>query len=172
VDGASTASDHIEPFPNDFWKLLVADPVIFRVSHLKGVSFLGDEHSTDLGAVATRGLVSDQSTSAFPDSSARFHRKVIILDFDHDTVWKTAPPSVLKLMMDWPDPKISVPSWRVRVKPVFVGRHRRSKADGQLDHWVWKVEPVRSLVATVVSDILIRSSSSGSDSYFRSKRVF
>jgi hypothetical protein len=90
---------------------LVADPVIFRVSHLKGVPFLGNEYSTNLGgAVATRELVSDQSTSAFPDSSARFNMKVIILDFDHDTVWKTASPSVLKLPLDWPDTKVSVPS--------------------------------------------------------------
>jgi hypothetical protein len=120
--GASTASDHVEPFPNDFWKLLIADPVIFRVIHLKGVPFLGDEVGTNLGAVATRGLVSDQSTSAFPNSSARFHRKVIILDFDHDTVWKTAPPSVLKLPVDWPDTKVSVLSWRVRLKPAFAGQ--------------------------------------------------
>jgi hypothetical protein len=119
-----------------FWKLLVADPVIFRVSHLKGVPFLGDEHSTNLGAVATRGLVSDQSTSAFPDSSARFHRKVIILDFDHDIVWKTAPPSVLKLPVDCQIPKYQFHPGESELNPLPWDSHRRSKADGQLDHWV------------------------------------
>jgi hypothetical protein len=71
---------------------------------------LGDvrslEHSANSGAVATRGLASDQNTSASPDSSAHFHRKVIILKLDHNTVLKTAPPSVLMLPVDWPPTKV------------------------------------------------------------------
>jgi hypothetical protein len=76
------------------------------VVHFMGVRSLGDvrslEDSANLDAVATRGLVSDQSTSTFRDSPspARFRGKVIILDFDYDAVLETAPPSVLKLPVD------------------------------------------------------------------------
>jgi hypothetical protein len=71
--GQEWQQDHVEPFPNDV--LLAADPINFlRVSHSKGATCPGDvrslEYNANLGAVA-----------AFPDNSARFHRKVIILDF-------------------------------------------------------------------------------------------
>jgi hypothetical protein len=62
---------------------LLVDPFI-------GVRSLDDVHSLEdsanLGAVASRGLVSDQSTSALPESlsPARFRGKVIILDFDYN----------------------------------------------------------------------------------------
>jgi hypothetical protein len=61
-------------------------------------------HRANLGAVATRGLVSAQITSTFPVSSARFHRNVII--FDYNTVLKTALLPVLKLPVDWPATKV------------------------------------------------------------------
>jgi hypothetical protein len=64
----------------NYWQQI---PSFLHVSHSKGVPFLGDvrslEYSANLGAVATRELVSDQSASAFPDSSAPFHKGVIIL---------------------------------------------------------------------------------------------
>jgi hypothetical protein len=72
------------------------------VVHFIGVRSLGDvrslEDSDNLGAVATRVLVSDQSTSAFLESPSpsRFGGKVIILEFDYNAVLETAPPSVLK----------------------------------------------------------------------------
>jgi hypothetical protein len=95
-------------------------------SHSKGVPFLGDvrslEYSANLGAVATRELVSDQSASDFLDSSAPFHREVIILELDHNAVLKTAPPSVLKLLVDWQATKVTELSWRVRVQQRF---HRK-----------------------------------------------
>jgi hypothetical protein len=91
---ASTAPDHVEPFPKDVTKLLAADPVFLRVSHFKGASFLGHvrslEHSANLDAVATRGLVSVQSTRQFT-----FPQVVMILELDHNAVLKTALPSML-----------------------------------------------------------------------------
>jgi hypothetical protein len=96
---------HVEPFPNDVSKVLAANPFLLVV-HFIGVRSLGDvrslEDSANLDAVATRGLVSDQSISTFRDSPspARFRGKVIILDFDYDAVLETAPPSVLKLPVD------------------------------------------------------------------------
>jgi hypothetical protein len=38
----------------------------------------------------------------FPESTTRVHGKVVIVDFDHNTVLEKAPPSVLKLPKDWP----------------------------------------------------------------------
>lgn len=92
------ALDYAEPFPKDVLKLLGAYPVSTRVSHYIGVRSLGDvrslEHSANISDVATRGLVSYQSSSASPDISARFHRKTIILEFNRN--------AVLKLPVDQP----------------------------------------------------------------------
>lgn len=63
-------------------------------------------HSAALSAEAASGQVTDQSTSAFPESPARFHGKLIILDFDHNAVLETLAPSVLKLPVDLPTTKV------------------------------------------------------------------
>jgi hypothetical protein len=108
--------DHVEAFPNDLSKVLVAYPVSVRVSHFICLRSLGDARSlgdsATLGTEAARGLATDQSTSASSGTPARFHRKVIILELDYNVVSKTAPPSVLKLLVDWPATK------GVRVQPI------------------------------------------------------
>jgi hypothetical protein len=103
--GANTAPVHIKAFPNDVSKLFGADP-FFTCRFFICVRSHGDvrslEDSANLGAVATRGLVSDQSTSAFLESPcpSRLRGKVIMLDFDYNAVLETTPPSVLKLPVD------------------------------------------------------------------------
>jgi hypothetical protein len=71
-------------------------------------------HNTVLGAEAARGLASDQSTSAIPESPAHFREKVILLDFDHNAVMETSPASVLQLTVDWPAIKVPALSCRVQ----------------------------------------------------------
>jgi hypothetical protein len=92
--GPVNRADHVEPFLNDVSKLLATHLISVRVSPFKGVPFLGDvriiEHIANLGAITTHGLVSDQSTSAFPDSSARFRRRVTIFDFNQNAVLEKA----------------------------------------------------------------------------------
>jgi hypothetical protein len=55
-----------------------------------GITFLGDvrslEDSTNLGALATRALVRNQSTCPILESPAPLHGKSIMLDFDHDAI--------------------------------------------------------------------------------------
>jgi hypothetical protein len=65
------------------------------------------EDSAAFGAEAARGLTSNRSTSAIPESPspARFRWKVIILELNHNVVLETAPPSLLKLPVDWPATK-------------------------------------------------------------------
>jgi hypothetical protein len=111
---------------------MAADPVSLHVGQFEGVRSLGDLRSlgdsVNLGAEATNGLASDQSTSAFPGSQTRFRENVIIIDFDHNVVLETAPPSVLKLPVKWPAIKIPVlsgvsivPSVPVSLRPQEVG---------------------------------------------------
>jgi hypothetical protein len=58
-----------------------------RVSHFESVRSLGDYAvCVALGAEAVRGVVRKQSTSAFPENPARFHRNGSILGFDHSVV--------------------------------------------------------------------------------------
>jgi hypothetical protein len=47
----------------------------------------------------------------FPEGSAHFCGKVIVLDFDHNAVLDTAPPSVLKLPVGWLATKVPALSW-------------------------------------------------------------
>jgi hypothetical protein len=81
-------------------QLLAADPFFpfLLVVHCIGVRSLGEvrslEDSANLGDVATRKLLSDQSTSAFLESPSpsRFRGKVIILDFDYNAVLRLLHP--------------------------------------------------------------------------------
>jgi hypothetical protein len=82
---------YVEPFPNDLSKLLAAES-LFYLSFISYVYAPSAMHavmhavmnSASLGAVATYGLVSDQSPSAFLEvrGPARFSEKAIILYFD------------------------------------------------------------------------------------------
>ena len=70
--------------------------------YIRGGCGLGDVHSgghnAALGTKAAHGLACDLSTSAFPNSPARFNRNVVL---------KTAIRSVLKLPVFWASTRVS-----------------------------------------------------------------
>ncbi len=88
--GTNIAPVCVEPFPISERPLeTIGSRIPFLlVVHFIGIRSLGDvssqEDSASMGAVATYGLVSDQSPSAFLESPspARFSEKAIILYFD------------------------------------------------------------------------------------------
>jgi hypothetical protein len=121
--------DHVEAFPSDVSKLSTTPDGYRLTIHINmelactamaadpNVRSLG--HSVALGAEAGRALASDPSTRAYPggfspflrERPAHFCGKGIVLDFDHNAVLDTVPPSVLKLPMDWPATKVPALSW-------------------------------------------------------------
>ena len=124
-------------------RVIKANLQLLDTCHFESLRSLGDHAvCVALGAEAVRELISDQSTSAFPESPARFHGNGSMLGFDHSVVLDTASPSVLELPEGWPATKVPVLSrsiYRLKcsvrlatqqltnrsIDPVFGGRNTR-----------------------------------------------
>jgi hypothetical protein len=131
-----------------------------RVSHFESVRSLGDYAvCVALSAEAVRGLVSDQSNNAFPQSPHRFHGKCSILGFDHNAVLDTLLPSVLKLSVGWVATKLpalfrSIHCLQCSRQSGYSTAHKSSH---QSSPWCWEHDFTLAFTHTTCQRQLVQS---------------